>query len=466
MLFNSYVFVLVFLPLTLLGWWLVPGRLPRLLWLTLASYVFYGCWDYRFVPLMVLASSADLVAGYRVARATTPRRRTLWLAGLLAFNLGLLGVFKYYDFAARNLNALLSFVGRGESLPLLGVVLPVGISFYTFNSISYTIDVYRRQIAPTRSVAGFSTFVAMFPHLVAGPIVRWADMDAQFADLARRPRSPDVVAGLWLFSIGMIKKVLVADPIAAAFVTPFFGEPGQLKLAFSWLATLSYTMQIYYDFSGYSDMAVGLALLLGLRFPQNFDSPYKSADISEFWRRWHMSLSFWLRDYLFIPLGGSRGGAWATLRNLAITMFLGGLWHGAAWTFVFWGLYHGVLLGAHALWRRAGVALWRPLGVAATFASVMAGWVLFRSTSLAAAGALLRGMLGARGFESGDKLAPLLVDPRFPLLLGATVAVFVLPNSWRWRPPARPWAAVALAAGLYLCVLQFAQPSPFLYFQF
>ena len=265
----------------------------------------------------------------------------------------------------------------------------------------------------------------------------------------------------------MAKKVLVADLIAAQFVTPLFAATPSLGLAGAWTAALAYTAQIYFDFSGYSDMAVGLALFFGLRFPQNFDSPYKAVNISEFWRRWHMSLSFWLRDYLFISLGGSRGSRWQTLRNLAVTMFLGGLWHGAAWTFVIWGLYHGLLLAAHALLRQRGlVPRWRPLAVAATFLSVVVGWVFFRSATLADALGLLSAMSGARGFEGGEATLALLLKPATPALVGALALAFAAPNTWEIRYPRTRLAGAVLGTLLFLCALQFAKPSPFLYFQF
>jgi alginate O-acetyltransferase complex protein AlgI len=466
-LFNSYVFLFAFLPLVLAGWWTIPGRTPRLVFLTLASYVFYGYWDYRFVPLMILASSADLVAGSLVARAQSVRQKRAWLILLLVFNLGLLGFFKYYDFLAANLNTLGRLLGRTWDVPLLGVVLPVGISFYTFNSISYTIDIYRNVIRPSRSVVTFSAFVAMFPHLVAGPIIRFADMDGQFQDLPERPGSGDLSVGAWLFVLGMVKKVLVADTLATHFVTPLFASASSLGFAGSWTAALAYSAQIYFDFSGYSDMAVGLALLLGLRFPQNFDSPYQSGNIAEFWRRWHMSLSFWLRDYLFLPLGGFFGSRWQTARNLTITMFVGGLWHGAAWTYVVWGLYHGLLLALHALGRERGLLpRSRPLGIAGTFLATVVGWVVFRAASLPEAWLLLSAMAGRRGFEPAAGLDMLLLRAPTVLLVGALVVAFVAPNTWRIRYPRTPVAAVALAVLLFLCVLQFAKPSPFLYFQF
>jgi alginate O-acetyltransferase complex protein AlgI len=465
-LFNSYVFVLAFLPVALLGWWGLPAGRARLLWLTLASYFFYGWWDWRFVPLMLLSTSADYWTGAYLARATDPARRRAALVLLLVFNLGILGVFKYYDFFASTLNGLGAALGVAGDLPLLHVVLPVGISFYTFNSISYTIDIYRGRLAPARNFLEFAAFVAMFPHLVAGPIVRYADMAPQFERLEPAPDRAMWVMGWWFFGLGMTKKVLLADPIASHVVTPLWSHLAGLDSAEAWLAVLGYTLQIYFDFSGYSDMAVGLAFLLGFRFPQNFDSPYRAASVAEFWRRWHMSLSFWLRDYLYIPLGGSRSSLALAARNLVLVMFLGGLWHGAAWTFVVWGLYHGALLAGHAACQARGwVPRSRPVAVGLTFLAVMVGWVFFRSATLADAIRLLGRMAGLSGGEGGT-LALLDRSLALPLLVVGLALVWLAPNSWELRLPRSRLAAVALAGLFLLCLLQFATPSPFLYFQF
>jgi alginate O-acetyltransferase complex protein AlgI len=462
---NSYVFILAFLPLTLLAWWTIRGHRARLVALTLASYLFYGWWDYRFIPLMVLSTTADYLAGLRIHRSESSRARKTWLVALLVFNLGILAIFKYYGFFIDSLNGLAHALGADPSFPALRIVLPIGISFYTFNSISYTIDIYRRQLRPTRSLLEFSTFVALFPHLVAGPIVRYADMDEQFEALPRRLDPSFAATGIWLIVIGMVKKTLIADVMAAGFVTPLFATIGALGFVQAWIAALAYTAQIYFDFSAYSDMAVGLALLLGFRFPQNFDSPYKSVNISEFWRRWHMSLSFWLRDYLFIPLGGSRDGALRTLRNLMITMFLGGLWHGASWTFAAWGLYHGALLAGHGVLRARGwVPRSRSLSTALTFVSVVVGWVLFRAQSFGDATRVLGAMSGL--FGRGALPAAGTGALRLTLLAGALGLTFLAPNTWQLSFPRSRAAAVVAALAMFACFLRFAAPSPFLYFQF
>lgn len=465
MLFNSYVFCLLFLPLVLAVWWWLPGTRLRLGALTLASYLFYGWWDWRFVPLMLLSTSADYVAGGYLARSGDAARRRVCLGLLLAFNLGILGVFKYFDFFTGTLNGLGVLLGAPMDLPLLHLVLPVGISFYTFNSISYTIDIYRGRLAPARGFLEFAAFVAMFPHLIAGPIVRYADMAPQLEAVPPRPERAAWVMGLWFLVLGLAKKVLLADALADQVVTPLWHQWASLDSGEAWLATLGYTLQIYFDFSGYSDMAVGLAFLLGFRFPQNFNSPYRATNIAEFWRRWHMSLSFWLRDYLYIPLGGSERGAGRAARNLLLVMFLGGLWHGAAWTFVLWGLYHGLLLAGHAWCRRhALVPRAGPLAALLTFVLVMLGWVLFRSASLAEAAHLLGVMTGFVAGAGGN--GGLLGLFAYPLLLFALGIVWFSPNSWELRFPRTRLAAVGLALLALACVLRFAAPSPFLYFQF
>lgn len=467
MLFNSYVFVLAFLPAVLLGWWLLPGVRSRLWLLTLASYLFYGWWDWRFVPLMLVSTFADFAAGAYLGRTEAPGRRRACLVLLLALNLGILGIFKYYDFFAGTLNGLGRALGAPLDLPLLHLVLPVGISFYTFNSISYTIDIYRRRLQPAGSLLEFSAFVAMFPHLVAGPIVRYADLAPQFARLARRPDRALAAMGIWFLVTGMAKKVLLADPIAAHIVTPLWSRVPLLDTLEAWVAVLGYTLQIYFDFSGYSDMAIGLAALLGFRFPQNFDAPYQARNIAEFWRRWHMSLSFWLRDYLYIPLGGSQRGRLRTLRNLVLVMFLGGLWHGAAWTFVLWGLYHGALLAGHAAFQQRG---WVPrspwLAAAATFLAVSLGWVLFRASSLHEATEVFQRLWGIGPAGEGGNLALLGVPSVVSLLSVGCAVAWCVPDPWHWRLPRSPLAGAALAVVFLLAILRFATPSPFLYFQF
>jgi alginate O-acetyltransferase complex protein AlgI len=460
MLFNSYVFLLVFLPVVLLCWWAIRGERQRLLFLTLASYVFYGWWDWRFVPLMVASTSVDYIAGAHIAASAEHAKRKQWLMASLSFNLLVLGFFKYFGFFAASVDRVLEATGAPDLIPVFAIVLPVGISFYTFNSMSYTIDVYRRVVTPAKSLLHFSAFVAMFPHLVAGPIVRYSDLDQQLSTLKDRLSDSYRVLGAYFFVVGLAKKVLIADRLAPV-ATSFFGSTGDVGAIQAWIGVLAYTFQLYFDFSGYSEMAVGLAYLLGFQFPQNFNSPYKSVNISDFWRRWHISLSTWLRDYLFIPLGGSRQGKWRTARNLAITMILGGLWHGAAWTFIVWGLYHGVLLASHQLLRARG---WTPgnrfVNQALTFGFVVIGWVFFRSPSIGVAGRILALMAGANGLGSS------IAKDSVVLVAIAALIAFVAPNPWERRLVATPRLAIGLGAVMAACVLLLDRPAPFLYFQF
>lgn len=461
MLFNSYIFVLVFLPMVLLGWWQLRNTRWRLVFLTLASYVFYGWWDWRFLPLMIASTTVDYIAGQHISRSDDPRTRKLWLVCSLSFNLTILGFFKYYGFFARSVNAVAGQMGLIGFAPVLNIILPIGISFYTFNSMSYTIDIYRRIVRPAKSVVHFSAFVAMFPHLVAGPIVRYADIEDQFNDLKARLPWHQASVGIYFFVTGMAKKLLIADQLAPQ-VNAYFAAPDGLGAAAAWIGALGYTFQLYFDFSGYSDMAIGLAHLLGIQFPQNFNSPYKAENIADFWRRWHMSLSTWLRDYLFIPLGGSRGSTLATGRNLFITMFLGGLWHGANWTFVVWGMYHGVLLAGYHLLRKRGLT---PKSVtlsrAVTFLCAVVGWVFFRAETLPKAARILHAMAGGEGFT-----APHVPLGYMALIITAAAVSFFAPNSWEITLQPKTRYAYLLALVLVYTILLLEKESPFLYFQF
>jgi alginate O-acetyltransferase complex protein AlgI len=465
-LFNSYIFLFAFLPTVLIVWWSLRPPTARLTFLTLASYFFYGWWDWRFIPLLVASTSVDFVSGRMISASDDPRRRKLVLATALTINLALLGYFKYAGFFVDSLNGIGSWFGAGDALPALHIVLPIGISFYTFNSMSYTIDIYRRVVRPVRNFLHYAAFVSLFPHLIAGPIVRYSDIDQQLRALRPRLTSKLAASGLFFLCCGLVKKLVIADRLAPD-VSRLFDNHAHLDLLTGWAAALGYSLQLYFDFSGYSDMAVGLAFLLGFRFPQNFNSPYQAVNISDFWRRWHMSLSFWLRDYLFIPLGGSRGSRAATLRNLTLTMFVGGLWHGAAWTFVVWGLIHGVYLAVHNLARNAGLTPRSPTGGRAiTYVCVVAAFVVFRAPTLSVAADVLGAMAGLHGLGT---LHGLSVDAGFGFVLavlGLLVFVNVVPNTWniRLEPRLRYGLAVGFAAGFALLLL--AQPSPFIYFQF
>ncbi|MEA2152941.1 MAG: alginate O-acetyltransferase complex protein AlgI [Solirubrobacteraceae bacterium] len=379
MLFPTVQFA-IFFPLVLaLSWALMPR--PRL-WkpfILVASYIFYASASWHFCFLLAAVTLGNQLAAVSLDRTERERRRRLIVALAVAFDLGILGVFKYYSFFAQQWADALGGVGLGSSLPLLTIALPIGVSFFTFQAISYVLYVKRRQVEPA-GMLDFAVYLSFFPHLVAGPLVRAREFLPQLA----KPRDPNRVAvgsGLALIALGVVKKVVIADFLARALVDRVFAVPQAFGAPDVLLAAYGYTAQIYCDFSGYTDMAIGLALLLGFVFPQNFRSPYRATGFRDFWRRWHMTLSRFLRDDLYIPLGGNRGGRLLTYRNLMITMVLGGLWHGAAWPFVLWGAFHGLgLVAEHALGGRVRLPGW--LRWLVTFHLIVFGWILFRSPSL------------------------------------------------------------------------------------
>jgi D-alanyl-lipoteichoic acid acyltransferase DltB (MBOAT superfamily) len=466
-LLNSYTFLFVFLPVVVVLYWLVPRGYPRMLFLIAASLLFYGLWDWRYVPLLLGTTLVDWVAGHYLAQSGAEgasRRRKLILAVAVAINLALLGYFKYRGFFADSLDGILSLVGAGKPLPAMRLLLPIGISFYTFAGISYAVDMFRGQYPKAKSVIHYLAWVTLFPYILAGPIIRYGHVGEQLERSQQRFRWALVGSGLFFIVMGFAKKMLVAD-MMAPYVNNLFAHHAHLGLWSGWAAALGYTLQLYFDFSGYSDMAVGVALMIGLRFPQNFDSPYKAVNPSDFWRRWHMTLSAWLRDYLFIPLGGSRGGAARTVRNLLLTFLLGGLWHGPAWTFVFWGLLWGVYQSVHVVAKKYGFApRWVWLNRTLTFVAATVAWVFFRASSMRAAADVLKAMVGLNGV-SGEgvlRVAPLLAA----FIAGGLLWVNLLPNSWQIQP--RPKLRYALLLGIVFAaaLLALSKPSPFLYVQF
>jgi alginate O-acetyltransferase complex protein AlgI len=466
--FTSTVFLFLFLPLFLTAYALLPPR-RRTAAIVIGSYAFYAWWRPDFALVFALSTVLAIAAGRAVARGrgtAAGRRALVWGVGA---QLATLAYFKYADFGIASLNALLTGVGV-RPLPLLEVVLPIGISFYVFQAISYVADVARRDAPDDARAVDVAAYIALFPQLIAGPIVR-------YKTIADRLAAPTIdrasfAAGAERFMLGFVKKVLIADAVAPiadgafALATPSAAE--------AWLGLLAFAVQLLFDFSGYSDMAIGLGRMLGFRFPENFDRPYRARSITEFWRRWHISLSTWLRDYLYVPLGGSRRGAAATYRNLALVMLLGGLWHGAAWTFVLWGAWHGAWL---VIERLRGVRADRPawpgaLGVAGTFTVVLFGWALFRADGLPAAGALLAGLVGAHGFAVTGELAWQLA-PRalVTLALGLALAFLPRPGERPVRWPRLAFGAPPVALLIPLFVLGVGRAladtaSPFLYFRF
>ena len=465
MLFPSLVFLL-FLVAVAAAVHVAPSR-PVRQWILLgASYYFYAYWDWRFTGLLAFSTAVDFLVAKRIAASTQPGPRFRWLTVSLACNLGLLGFFKYTDFLLRSASVL---AGQPVLPELVGrVILPVGISFFTFQTLSYTIDVYRGTLEPTDSLREFALYVAFFPQLVAGPIVRAADFLPQLQE-ASLP-TPRRLWGLKRFVMGMFKKVVVADRLAV-FVDVVFAHPAVFDGFTTWFAVGSYAIQIYCDFSGYSDMAIGIAGMLGYEFLENFDHPYVSTTITEFWRRWHISLSSWLRDYLYIPLGGNRAGTARTYRNLMLTMLLGGLWHGAAWNFVLWGAVHGVALAVHRVqagamagWALARSRLWRFLGWLVTMVVVLVAWVLFRAPTFAAAGTVVRTMFTAPGGLRWFYV-PALIGPLFLLLSHGRTLVGC---ETRWEDREDDFWSRTVLCALIWAILLFRERSanPFIYFQF
>ena len=484
MVFSSHLFCFYFLPLALAIYYALPRR-GRHLGLTLLSYLFYGWANPAFVFLMLFSPTVDYFCGLAVARqrvfsrgpiaaleAGGPRTRAQKTAVAVSVvtNLSLLGFFKYFNFAADSYNSLLALLGLGglQLETVLRVTLPLGISFYTFQSMSYTIDVYRGRCAALRNPIDFACYVSMFPQLVAGPIIRFNEVADQL--LARTHTWEKIARGTSFFALGMAKKILLANPCGK--IADLCFDAGSLHPLDAWYGVTAYAFQIYFDFSGYSDMAIGLGLMLGFVFPKNFDSPYRSRSIAEFWRRWHMSLSRWLRDYLYIPLGGNRKGTARTYVNLAVVMLLGGLWHGASWNFLIWGGYHGALLaGERALGReRATARLPRALRVALTFFLVLISWVFFRAADLGDSLAYLGSMFGLVEAQPGAGLLAGIVYRPYYLVTFAVAAVVVWagPQTADWsRRLTWPKALASLVLlGLALLAMETQGYNPFIYFIF
>ncbi|HEY2429423.1 MAG TPA: MBOAT family protein [Acidimicrobiales bacterium] len=471
MTFNSLQYAL-FLPAVLLVYWQLKRRQQN--WLLLvASYVFYGAFDWRFLGLLMISTGTDYTVGRLLEVSDDDRRRKRIFACSLVVNLVILGFFKYWDFFTGDAGRILHHIGLGASPPVLHILLPVGISFYTFHGMSYTFDVYRRKIEPTRSLLDFAVFVAFFPQLVAGPIGRAHLQLPQFQRDRVRPDLAKVKEGSLLILMGLFKKVAIADALA-----PYVASAFDASASASWVTLLvgmyAFAFEIYGDFAGYSDIARGSAILLGIELPENFNQPYLSRSITEFWRRWHISLSNWLRDYLYVPLGGNRGSEAATYRNLMLTMLIGGLWHGASWTFVVWGGLHGLGLAferrfthyaqedVNRPWRVRSDAL----RTFVTFQVVCLGWVFFRSPNFTVAYHYLGGILKLRGGGVDSNAVATLV-----LAGGAMLVLDIVQRRTRdhaallgWVPTMRGLAYGAMLLGIV--VFSGGTPVPFIYFRF
>ena len=472
MLFPTATFAIFFLIVLPLSWLTMPWPHRWRPFIIIASYVFYSWWDWRFVFLLAGCTIWNQVLAVRIWRSGSQARRKalLWLA--LGGNLAVLGYFKYYDFFVTSTDNMGAWVGLELPLSLKSIVLPVGISFYTFMAISYVVDAYRGDFEPT-TLEKFAVYLSFFPHLVAGPIVRPSELIPQI-ETPRNPRRVDTSRAFYLIATGLFKKVVIANYLASSIVDEVFAAPGQHSSLEILIAIYAYAVQIYADFSGYTDIAIGIALLLGFSFPQNFDSPYAAVSVQDFWRRWHMTLSRWLRDYVYIPLGGNRKGTVITYRNLMLTMLIGGLWHGAAWTFVVWGGLHGAALAGERWWRDRHGPAERPqttrsrwIARILTFHFVCFAWIFFRSDSFAAAWEMIEGLFTGWGEASplvtGGVLLAIAVGigsqylpPRFPRVVMARFS----------RLPVLGQATVLALALMLTSVMGPEGVAPFIYFQF
>jgi D-alanyl-lipoteichoic acid acyltransferase DltB (MBOAT superfamily) len=467
--FNSFTFF-GFLAFVLALHYTLPRPARR--WLLLAaSYWFYGAYDWRLLFLIAASTTFDWWFALRIAAAAEPRIRRRWLIASLTSNLSILAFFKYSNFLIASGCALL---GADPARWLLKVVLPPGVSFFTFQSMSYTIDVYRGTVPARRSLIDFATFVAFFPQLVAGPIIKANEFFPRFDDW-RRPADADLQRAAMLVLVGLLQKVALADNLAPV-VEAYFGGSDHSGFLPAVTGALAFGLQIFFDFAGYSNIAIGTALLLGYRFPRNFARPYLAGNVAEFWRRWHISLSTWLRDYLYIPLGGNRGGTWRTQKNLMLTMLLGGLWHGASWNYVVWGGLHGLYLAVHRGWRAAvlprlpaavsGNAAWRAACWLTTLAAVLFAWIFFRCVRFDV------GLAVARQWLWPDRLGDSVLSPAWLGVIAAVFALSIAEERWalferldraHWSVRGAVFALVLFLITVYAATDAHVQ---FLYFRF
>jgi D-alanyl-lipoteichoic acid acyltransferase DltB (MBOAT superfamily) len=503
MLFHSAQFGVFFITVFCLFWLLHRWRVPRMVFLLAASCAFYMSWNPYFILLILFSASVDYVVALQLEHVTTLWKRRLMLALSISINLSLLFFFKYTYLLASTIHTGLDAIGislpplvgespgsAGASFKILGeywgmgadsvllkVVLPLGISFYTFETISYIVDVYQGKIKPVRSLLDYALYIMFFPHLVAGPIVRPGDFLPQLKD-APQYETDRVKSGMLLIFVGLLKKVLIADVLAETLVDEAYAHPDQASGWHLLLATYGYAFQIYGDFSGYSDIAIGAARMLGFELPINFNSPYQATSIRDFWRRWHISLSIWLRDYLYIPLGGNRGNIWRTNFNLFMTLVIAGLWHGAAWNFVLFGVYHGILLCGESLWRawrygssKVEITLnrWQTmLAIVVTFQVLCIGLVIFRSQSLAHIGVIYSRILSWAPAAHSE----IYPHERGMWILLLAIAAHYWPRTWsvaavHWldRMPAPLQGGLAVV-GLGAIGIVLSANHPFVYFQF
>ncbi len=485
MLFNSYEFIFFFLPITFfIYFYLNKKRLTQASkgFLVFASLFFYSWWNIVYLPLILISMLVNYTAGRELVGHTTKGRgyspKALLTVGVV-FNLGLLGYFKYSDFFISNANRAF-----GADIPLLHLALPLAISFYTFQQIAYLVDSYRGE-TKEYDFLNYAVFVTFFPQLIAGPIVHHAEMMPQFAKLKNKVQNyHNIALGLFIFSVGLFKKVAIADTFAV-WATKGFDVSTQLNMLEAWVTSLSYTFQLYFDFSGYTDMAIGAALLFNIKLPINFFSPYKATSIQDFWRRWHITLSRFLKDYIYIPLGGNRRGEIRTYTNLFATFVLGGIWHGAGWTFVFWGILHGLALIVHRAWQKLGFKLNTLLAWFITFNFINISWVFFRALDFQSAMKVLKGMfmgpliLPVQIFNDFEFLKDMGVKMGnwtrlfqqdlilWPCLIAAFVVILLFPNSMQLKQKFKPtFAYMALTVLFLLAIFLLHRKSEFIYFNF
>jgi alginate O-acetyltransferase complex protein AlgI len=469
MVFNSLTFVVFFGVILLLHNLPLPWTVKKAV-LLVGSYLFYGAWNPPFIVLLWGSTVVDWLVARQIHRQTVPARRKAWLVLSLVVNLGFLGFFKYAPFMLHNWQLLMAAIGVSYVPPSWNIVLPVGISFYTFHSMSYTLDIYWYRVKPIPKLFDFALFVAFFTQLVAGPILRTSDLVPQF-ETPRTATRDQLLWGLALMTLGLFEKIVVADGALAPTADAVFGAARPLGLVDTWLGTLAFSGQIFCDFAGYSTTAIGAAMCLGFSIPDNFRFPYAARGFSDFWRRWHISLSTWLRDYLYVPLGGNRKGHARTHVNLMATMLLGGLWHGASWTFVIWGGLHGVYLVIERWFRGRRwpeVAGAKTLAAALTFLGVTLTWVFFRAKTFAAASSMLEGMVGLH--DGAEPLLPTARVVETVVFVGGILAAHaymrdrkledVVERSPGWLVPA-VWAAMIFAV-----IVSQGTADGFIYFQF
>lgn len=480
MVFSSITFLFFFLPLVLLFYSVAGGRL-RNCFLLAASLFFYSWGEGIYLTVMLVSIAVNYLCGRLLGTCNGLSSSKKILALGLCLNLGMLGYFKYAAFFTESLNILLTGCGLA-AIELHPIHLPIGISFFTFQAMSYLVDVYRKETEPQTSLLNFGLYISLFPQLIAGPIVRYRDIARELVH--RRVSLPDFASGIERFLFGLSKKILLANPLAEVADRIFSLPATELTLPVAWFGALCYTFQIYFDFSGYSDMAIGLGRMFGFRFPENFNYPYISRSFREFWRRWHITLSSWLKDYLYIPLGGSRKGGLRTKLNLMSVFLLCGLWHGASWTFLAWGLYHGLFLSLERMPRFASLRerLWPPLQLLSTFLLVVIGWVLFRSETLTGAALYIASMFDLSSVVSGIGELATMLDSKITLeiTMAAVLSVPLFPTVRRLQDMFLVGTAPRYAIGSYmvqlalLCSLAYFTVislaagiyNPFIYFRF